>query len=138
MELTLKIVDAQGDLLATVSGHSEITLVYRRPYREGDCILIESLENGHVTVALDEVVAPAMAYLRGPLHRFAVPFGERRRSYSPKAFGGDLHRLHLRAVHADQITARRNLALNPWDDHVNTTLFPHASANVETRGEAVF
>jgi hypothetical protein len=33
---------------------------------------------------------------------------------------------------------RRNLAFNPFDHHDNATLFPHAKANVETRGEAVF
>jgi hypothetical protein len=138
MELTLKIVDAKGDLLAAASGQGEVILVHRRPYREGDCILIESSGNGHVSVCLDEAVAPAVAYLREPSHRFAVPFGERRRAYSPKAFGGDLHRIRVHAAHADQIAARRNLALNPWDDHLNAALFPHASANVETRGEAVF
>ena len=32
----------------------------------------------------------------------------------------------------------RNLALNVNDTHENTTCFPHAFANVETRGESVF
>jgi len=131
-------VDAGGDILASKTGQGEVTLVHRKPYRDGDSILIESSKLGHITVSLDEAVSPAMVYLREASHRFAVPFGERRPPYSPKAFGGDLHRIHLRAAHADQITARRNLALNPWDDHVNRALFPHASANVETRGEAVF
>ena len=138
MELTLKIVDAGDDILASATGQGEVTLVYREHYRDGDSILIESSTIGHITVSLDEAVTPAMAYLRQPSHRFAVPFGERRQSYSPKAFAGDLHRIHVRAAHTDQITARRNLALNPWDDHVNKALFPHASASVETRGEAAF
>ena len=34
--------------------------------------------------------------------------------------------------------AYRNLALNPADQHDDTGCFPHASANVETRGESVF
>ena len=138
MELTLKIVDAGGDILASATGQGEVILVYRRPYRDGDSILIESSKTGHITVSLDEAIAPAMVYLRESSHRFAVPFGDRHRPYSPKAFGGDLHRIHVGTAHADQISARRNLALNPWDDHANKALFPHASANVETRGEAVF
>ena len=34
--------------------------------------------------------------------------------------------------------ARRNLAFNCYDEHGDTGFYPHASANVETRGEAVF
>ena len=36
------------------------------------------------------------------------------------------------------MAARRNLALNPYDHVTIRTAFPHAAANVETRGEAVF
>lgn len=32
----------------------------------------------------------------------------------------------------------RNLAKNVMDQHGETNCYPHASANVETRGEAVF
>ena len=38
----------------------------------------------------------------------------------------------------EEIAARRNLAYNPYDEHGDTGFYPHASANVETRGEAVF
>lgn len=138
MELALKIVDSQGCVLNHVSGQDEVVLVYRQSYCEGDCVVIESANNGHMLVALDEAVPPAMTYLTAPSHRFTIPFGERRRPYSTKAFEGQLHRIYVRSAHADEIAARRNLALNPWDDHSNRALFPHASANVETRGEAVF
>jgi len=51
---------------------------------------------------------------------------------------GDLHRISARRVEPNDVSIRRNLAFNPFDHHDNTTLFPHAKANVETRGEAVF
>ena len=38
----------------------------------------------------------------------------------------------------EEIAARRNLAFNCYDEHGDTGFFPHAHANVETRGEAVF
>jgi hypothetical protein len=38
----------------------------------------------------------------------------------------------------EEIAARKNLALNPWAAHRFDGAFPFASANVETRGEAVF
>ena len=37
-----------------------------------------------------------------------------------------------------EIAQRRNLAFNCYDTHRDLGLYPHASANVETRGEAVF
>jgi len=37
-----------------------------------------------------------------------------------------------------EINAYKNLALNPFDQHEVSGVYPHASANVETRGEAVF
>src|SRR3982751_4542331 len=138
MDLALKIVDSQGCVLSHLSGQDEVVLVYRHPYREGDCVVIESSNSGHVVLALDAAVTPAMTYLKAASHRFTIPFGERRRPFSEKAFDGGLHRIYARAARADEIAARRNLAFNPWDDHSNRALFPHASASVETRGGAVF
>lgn len=51
---------------------------------------------------------------------------------------GELHLLTLKKC-PDYLTKNyRNLALNVWDQHGLTTCYPHATANVETRGEAVF
>lgn len=138
MELTLKVLDAEGEVLACAGGGDEAVLVYRKPYREGDSIVVEASGEGHIMLALDDAIAPVPVYLKGGRYCFAVPFAGRRRSYSPKAFDGDIHRLFAAVAHPDTVSARRNLALNPWDDQSSTTLFPHASANVETRGEAVF
>ncbi|PDT02852.1 carbohydrate-binding protein [Rhizobium chutanense] len=138
MELTLKIVDADGFVLASSTGQDETFLVYRLNYSEGDCVIVETSEPGHVFLALDSAVHPALVYMREGAYSLAVPFGDKRKSYSPNAFKGDIHRLSARRARPDEIAQRRNLALNPWDDHANRTLFPHAHANVETRGEAAF
>ncbi|AHG48020.1 carbohydrate-binding protein (plasmid) [Rhizobium leguminosarum bv. trifolii CB782] len=138
MELTLKIVDADGFLLANSTGQDETFLVYRQSYSEGDCVIVEASEAGHVFLALDNAVHPALVYMREGAYSLAVPFGDKRKSYSPNAFKGDIHRLSARGARPGEIAQRRNLALNPWDDHANCTLFPHARANVETRGEAAF
>lgn len=61
-----------------------------------------------------------------------------RISYSPKVFSGERHYLYAEAAREDEIVAYRNLALNPADQHCDVTFFPHATANVETRGEAAF
>ncbi|MBX5199847.1 carbohydrate-binding protein [Rhizobium sp. NZLR1] len=138
MKLTLKITDANGFVLASSTGQDETFLVYRQSYREGDCVVVEASELGHVFLALDSAIQPGLVYIRESDYCFAVPFGDKRKSYSPNAFKGDIHRLSAKSARPDEIAQRRNLALNPWDDHANRTLFPHARANVETRGEAVF
>ena len=107
MELALKIVDSQGCVVSRVSGQGEVVLVYRHPYREGDCVVIESSNNGHVVLALDEAVTPAMLYLKALSHRFAIPFGERRRPYSRKAFEGGLHRIYVR-THGEDLPEVRD------------------------------
>ena len=38
----------------------------------------------------------------------------------------------------EEVTVTRNLAFNPYDCHGDHGFYPHATANVETRGEAVF
>jgi hypothetical protein len=138
MELTLKIVDADGFVRASSTGRDETFLVYRQDYREGDCVVVEASEPGHLFLALDSAIHSALVYIRESAYSLAVPFGDKRKSYSPNAFKGDIHRLSARKARPDELAQRRNLALNPWDDHANRALFPHARANVETRGEAVF
>ncbi|SCB61080.1 hypothetical protein GA0061105_11519 [Rhizobium aethiopicum] len=138
MELTLKIVDADGFILASSTGRDETFLVYRQNYREGDRVILEASEPEHVFLALDSAIHPALVYMKESAYSLAVPSGDKRKSYSPNAFKGDIHRLSVRRARPGEIGQRRNLALNPWDDHANRTLFPHAHANVETRGEAAF
>jgi len=138
MKLTLKVVDIAGAVRATATGTDEIYLVYRERYNEGDQVVVEASESGHLVLALDDAMSPSIVYMNGEAYALAVPFGSKRVPYSPHAFDGDIHRLCVRLARPEEISTRRNLALNPWDDHANSSAFPHAKANVETRGEAVF
>ena len=70
--------------------------------------------------------------------KFEIPFDEKKTSYNPKAFAGDIHYLYIRKARPEEWEGCRNLALNPMDQHGDRGCFPHAWANVETRGEAVF
>ena len=139
MSLCIQVQNNEGDVLASAAGVSEAVLVYEPEYSEGDCILVESENPGvHLILQLDDTLPPVLAYLREKVFRYRIPFGENRISYSPRAFLGKSHLLSVRLAGKDEILCRRNLALNPLDSHENSSLFPHASANVETRGEAVF
>lgn len=46
--------------------------------------------------------------------------------------------LFVRKAMKEEIMSYRNLAENVWDQHGDVNCYPHASANVETRGESVF
>lgn len=137
MELTISILGADGEVRASASGSNAAVLVYPAPYQEGDVICLAGDKPGHVAAKLEDSLGEVLGYLSGEF-RLTVPFGEKRVSYPPQSFAGDLHLLQVRAAEEKEPGAYRNLALNPLDSHENAGLFPHASANVETRGESVF
>jgi hypothetical protein len=69
---------------------------------------------------------------------YEIPFGEKRFHISPKAFSGDCHLLSARKLYKEETGGYRLLSENVWDQHGEVNCYPHASANVETRGETVF
>ncbi|CAN7529515.1 carbohydrate-binding protein [Agrobacterium tumefaciens] len=138
MKLTLKVVNAVGDILAKAGAEDEALLVYRAEYCEGDRLVVEVSQPGHIWLALDAGMPPTLVFLHGNQFILPVPSAAKRKSYPPQAFSGNLHRIAARRTLAGEIGVRRNLALNPFDDHENTSLFPHVYASTETRGEAAF
>ena len=137
IELSIEKID--GTVVARRSGQDEAFLFARHAFAEGDRIAVASdAAPCHVEIVLDAAMPPARVYLRESPFLFTVPFGARRKAYPPQAFSGDVQRLSCRILRTEEVAARRNLALNPYDDHGDAKAFPHAFANVETRGEAVF
>ncbi|MDR0271614.1 carbohydrate-binding protein [Paenibacillus sp.] len=138
-QITLEVQNADGKVQATSSDHGQAHLAYERPYEPGDEIILRS-ENKNVfmVIQLDDAMGPAFIYLTGNEYRFIIPFGEKKISYSPKSFMGELHALTARLATEDEINTYKNMALNVYDQHENETCHPHAFANVETRGESVF
>ncbi|MDR3207816.1 MAG: carbohydrate-binding protein [Oscillospiraceae bacterium] len=137
MNLSIQIVGASGAVKAGASGAGGVRLVYAAPYAEGDRILLSADRAGDVVAQLEDSLPETFGYLAGPFV-LPVPFGEKRISYSPKQFAGEVHLLWAREAEPRTRESYRNLALNPLDSHENEGLFPHAAANVETRGESVF
>lgn len=137
MELTISILAQDGSVRASAKGQGKATLVYTASYAEGDMITLSSNTPGHVAALLEDSMAEVLGYLDGE-YKLVVPFGEKRVSYSPKSFTGDIHLLTVREATVQEVARRQNLCLNPLDSHDNAGLFPHARANVETRGESVF
>lgn len=137
MELSIAIADAQGAVLSKAQGEDEIFLVFRQAYTGGETVIVEASKPGFIWLALDAALPPAMVFTTGEAFAFPIP-ADKRASYPLQSFTGTLHRLSARGAHPHEIESRRNLAFNPFDHHGNKTVFPHASANVETRGEAAF
>ncbi|WP_155987722.1 carbohydrate-binding protein [Gorillibacterium massiliense] len=137
--LTLEIQNADGAVLSANTDEDQVYLVHKNEYEPGDSIVLKSsADHVHLVIQLEDAMNPAQVYLLEKEYRFVIPFGDKRVSYSPKSFIGSRHVLTARLATEEEVAAYRNLAKNEYDHHQNTTLFPHASANVETRGEAVF
>lgn len=137
--MELRITDRQGETIASSTGAESVILVYDRAYAEGDAIVLDCLEPGAFwVVQLEDSLSPALVYLAAREVRFTIPFGAGRDCYSPKAFTGARHLITVRAATGEEICARCNLVFNPFDQSGTAGMYPHASANIETRGESVF
>ena len=140
MELIkLKLLDTDGMTLLTAPAAEQVSLVYMNAYKPGDRVSLEIGTPGqYVVIQFEDTMAPALVYVVKREINFHIPFGEQAITYSPKSFAGACHIIRARFATPEEIAARRNLAYNPYDEHGDTGFFPHAHANVETRGEAVF
>lgn len=137
-ELRLFVKDKEGRVRAAGRPGSRVSLVYESAYEEGDRLELDAGgESVFCLLQLDETMPETLVYVKEAV-RLIVPFGEGKTSYSPKAFAGEKHLLRARLAESRELEEERNLALNPYDSHENTGFYPHARANVETRGEAVF
>ena len=136
--LSLKVLDKKGNTICVSSGEDFTDLVCTRAYEEGDRIVLETSEkNIHINLQVDDAMGPAFVYITDNVS-YEIPFGEKRISYSPKVFTGNRHYLYAETADREEIVRYRNLALNPADQHCDVPCYPHATANVETRGESVF
>lgn len=141
---TISIKNSDSSTILTASSDDEAYLVYDKPYQEGDSIQIECLDKSSqnkkscfAILQLDQALQPVFVYCKD-VFTFVIPFEEKKFCYPPQSFQGDVHYIHIRQAKIDEISVRKNLALNPCDGHSNLSFYPHASANIETRGESVF
>lgn len=137
--IRLTVLDKNGQICAQSEAAPLVNLVYNKPYQAGDCICLETSEPGHfLSIRLEDSLPPALIYLDGQRALYPIPFAEKRAIFSPKAFGGSFHLICAQVAEPCAVSARRNLALNPFDSQLANGIYPHASANIETRGESAF
>ena len=137
--VSIAVKGKDGIEKALASGEDQAILVFEGEYEEGDVIVVGTDKtNIHYVVRIDDCMDESLVYLTGQEVTYLIPFGEKKVSYNPKAFTGDKHYLTIRTASHHESAVYRNLAKNVMDQHGDPGCFPHAHANVETRGEAVF
>ena len=136
--ICLKLIDKDGNTVTLARGEEKIDLAIYREYQPGDMLWLESSEEkGYLWLQVDDAIGKSLIYYTG-IVKYFIPFAEKRNNISPKAFSGAAHLVSVKVAKDFEIAAYQNLALNVNDQHENESFYPHASANVETRGEVVF
>lgn len=133
-EMKLKIHNKKFEVLAASIPGVETSLVYTAPYADGDFILLETDEDcSFCVIQMDDAMLPALVYTPGTRMAFHIPTPEQRSCYSPKYFSGCCHLIRARAATPEEISARRNLAFNPYDSVHETGCYPHVISSVEAQ-----
>ncbi len=124
---------------AEAEDEENVVLAWDGEYRKGDIIEFSGMEIGSFyVVKVDAAIDESLVLIKEETVLYTVPFYEKKTSYNPLAFFGNRHYVSIRKAYDYEVSSYRNLALNPFDQHEVSGVYPHASANVETRGEAVF
>lgn len=134
---TIEVQNAHGDVLARAEGQGDARLIYTGTYRIGD-VIVFTTQDEHASVWVDQAVAQAGVYLPQKQLTFHIPFGDATGGYAPQAFSGDRHAIWVGPLGQDAKRCRRVISCNPIDQRGESGCYPHAMANVETRGEAQF
>lgn len=138
-EIKISVYDKDGMIIAQVSGEETIVMVYEQEYQPGDKIVLQFQEtHKEYVIRIDDCLDESRIYVTAPQIVYDIPFEQKKRSYNPKAFSGSKHYITVREIYDHEYAHYRNLAKNVMDQHAEKGYYPHASANVETRGEAVF
>ncbi|QVI34555.1 hypothetical protein KG086_12415 [Lacticaseibacillus chiayiensis] len=138
-KITLQLMN-DTSVLAEACADDKTYLAYQSQYALGNYYRVR-IRNApaYVWVQLDASLAPSLIYMNQPTWDFKIPFNTQREwPYPDGAFLGKRHYAWVRLANEDELTVSRNLALNTYDQHEETTAYPHISANAETRNETVF
>lgn len=137
--ISITVCSGQNTEKCRVCGKDQILMVYEGEYQPGDKIVFETDEsNDYYVIRTDGTMDEAYVYLTVNSLEYVIPFEEKKIAYNPVSFTGNLHYITMRKAEEYENTAYRNLAKNVMDQNGVSGCYPHARANVETRGESVF
>ena len=136
--IRVEVTNRAGALLASAAHETEALLCLDHAWEPGDSISVFAPPQSHAEIRTDAAIPPAAVYLPEGRFLWPVPMDDARAAYSPAAFQGARHILSARLITREELARPRDLARNPLDLRGDTCFFPHCTANVETRNEAVF
>lgn len=138
-KLGITIASGQGEKKCSVTGKGQAVAVYEGVYEPGDRIVFETDKvNDYYVIRVDGAMDEAYVYVTENRVEYTIPFDEKKVSYNPASFTGERHYIVMRRAGEHENRNYRNLAKNVMDQHGDPGCYPHAHANVETRGESVF
>ncbi len=138
-DLKITILNIQNEIKCQVCDQDQALMVFEGEYTPGDTIVLEtSRTDCFYMIRIDDAMEEAYVYLTSPKIVYTIPFDEKKISYNPKCFTGQRHYITMRVAEDYENDSYRNLANNVMDQHGDLGCYPHAHANVETRGESVF
>ena len=137
--LKIKVINGQGNEMYIGQAAEKVSCIFNFEYEDGDWIIVDSdRKKGFYKIRLEDTMQESIVYVPGNFFTYFIPKKDKRTNYSPKSFYGNCHIISVEDATEEDLKVRRNLALNPYDQHENDTFFPHSSANIETRGECAF
>ncbi len=138
-DICIEVRDGAGNIKAGEKDTGLAVLVFEGEYETKDTIHMTFPRVGaYYVIRVDDTMEEALVYITQREWVYEIPFGEKKEAYNPRAFAGSRHYVSCRQARDYEIASYRNLAKNVVDQHGEQGCFPHASANVETRGESVF
>jgi len=140
-EIKLQLINNDDDEVVKEStGLNSTYIEHHHHYKKGDLYRVTvSSAPCYLIVQMDAAVKPALVYITTQQWDYEIPFNEQREwIYTPSAFQTRDNYSTVRYATRDEINSYRNVAENSYDQHHESNGFPHAKANVETRGESAF
>lgn len=129
----LKVMNKKVGLLGTACDEGQVSLFYGAAYQPGDFVKLEVAAPGkYCVVQFEDTMPPALIYVQQQSIMFSIPFQAEKLAYNPKSFAGTCHVIRARFATPEEITARRNLAFNPYDQTNGVGFYPHIGSNIET------
>ncbi|AVK61478.1 hypothetical protein C5Z25_06715 [Lactobacillus sp. CBA3605] len=149
MKITIKLLDQAGQVKQGVFSYDKVSKPYQvtgtdlavlglknMVWQMGEKIQVDLDQGGqYIWVQLDETLAPTLIYLAQPSWTYTVATDKHQ---IDTAFSSERHYVMVRKATTVEITAYRNLALNPHDQKADTGAYPHAVTNVTAETNPAF
>lgn len=115
----------------TVSTPTLTTLSVPKAYTAGDTVTINLPEGEkYLGLTLNDKVGEAILYVPSGTYTYTVPAAATMSAaFEPTFASNSSNTIKARIITATELSARRNLALNPYDLDSGTSAYPHVTAS---------